>query len=330
MPIPKVSVIIPVYNAEKYLYRCLESLFAQTLAEIEYIFIDDASPDNSFAILSEWIEQNDRKNQVKIIRHACNMGVSQSRQDGMNVATGEFIIHCDPDDWISENLYRKMYDKAVRENLDVVVCGITYVDGGIATIDIPSIAISRPERLKELIDGRIHGSLCNKLVRKSYLDSLGIRLDESIPLWEDLYISIYMMMETDKIATVNDESYFYRRDNMGSATRNRTKEMIYAQINVTSKLIDYFTLRNEYSLYESQLVHLVFSAKGGLLFDKAGYDTDGWRSTLKSFNKKFINLEIPAWHKFIYTLTILHIDFLTKIYVLRPSWLLTIYKRFKH
>ena len=104
MPIPKVSVIIPVYNAEKYLHRCLESLFAQTLAEIEYIFIDDASPDNSFAILSEWIEQNDRKNQVKIIRHACNMGVSQSRQDGMDVATGEFIIHCDPDDWISENL----------------------------------------------------------------------------------------------------------------------------------------------------------------------------------------------------------------------------------
>lgn len=137
MPIPKVSVIIPVYNAEKYLHRCLESLFAQTLAEIEYIFIDDASPDNSFAILSEWIEQNDRKNQVKIIRHACNMGVSQSRQDGMDVATGEFIIHCDPDDWISENLYRKMYDKAVRENLDVVVCGITYVDGDIATIDIP-------------------------------------------------------------------------------------------------------------------------------------------------------------------------------------------------
>jgi len=120
---PKVSVIIPVYGVEKYIERCIRSLFEQTLDDIEYIFVDDCTPDNSISILRKVLsEYPNREKQVKILHHEKNKGLAQARQTGLKIASGEYIAHCDSDDWVDKDLYKIAHNKAKSESLDV--CGL--------------------------------------------------------------------------------------------------------------------------------------------------------------------------------------------------------------
>lgn len=127
---PKVSIIVPVYGVEKYIERCARSLFEQTLDGIEYLFIYDCTLDKSIEILKNVLEEYpQRKNQVKIVSHEKNMGLPIAIQSGLKVASGEYIIHCDSDDWVDVTMYEKMYNKAIEEGSDVVVCDFCRTDG---------------------------------------------------------------------------------------------------------------------------------------------------------------------------------------------------------
>ena len=118
---PKVSVIIAVYNVEAYIERCLHSLFSQTLNDIEYIFVDDATPDSSIELIYKTIESYpNRRNQIKVLRHTYNRGLAAARTTGMREATGEYIISCDPDDYIEQDMYEKMYLRAVETSADIM------------------------------------------------------------------------------------------------------------------------------------------------------------------------------------------------------------------
>ena len=113
---PKVSVIIAVYGAEKYIERCARSLFEQTLNDIEYIFVDDCSPDKSIEILISVLDDYPhRKKQVRIIRNHSNLGVGGTRTVGMKAATGDYLIHCDPDEGVEHNMYELLYNKAIED-----------------------------------------------------------------------------------------------------------------------------------------------------------------------------------------------------------------------
>jgi glycosyltransferase involved in cell wall biosynthesis len=120
---PKVSVIIPIYGVEKYIERCARNLFEQTLEDIEFIFVDDCTKDNSIHVLERVIEDYPyRHDQIKIIHHKCNKGLPQARRTGMSVAIGEYIAHCDSDDWVEKDMYEILYRIAVENNADMVSC----------------------------------------------------------------------------------------------------------------------------------------------------------------------------------------------------------------
>lgn len=127
---PKVSVIVPVYGVEKYIERCARSLFEQTLDDLEYLFIDDCTPDRSVEILQAVLEEYpNRKEQVVIHRMEQNSGQAVVRKWGIQNATGEYVIHCDSDDWVDVDMYRLLYEKAIAEDLDYVVCDYYETDG---------------------------------------------------------------------------------------------------------------------------------------------------------------------------------------------------------
>ena len=121
---PAVSVIIPVYNVEPYMARCARSLFGQTLKDIEFLFIDDCSPDRSIEIMSEVLEEfPERKGQVTVFRMPCNSGQAAVRMQGIKMAKGEYLIHCDSDDYVLlPEAYERLYEKASAEDLDIVTC----------------------------------------------------------------------------------------------------------------------------------------------------------------------------------------------------------------
>ena len=113
-----VSIIVPVYKAEKYIHQCIDSLLAQTYRNIEVILVDDGSPDNCGKICDEYAAKDCR---VKVI-HQQNGGVSVARQTGIDHATGEYSIHADPDDWVEPNMIEELVTKAVADNADMVIC----------------------------------------------------------------------------------------------------------------------------------------------------------------------------------------------------------------
>lgn len=165
---PAVSVIVLVYKVEEYIERCARSLFGQTLEDIEYIIVDDCSPDGSMEIMERVLDQYpQRRAQVKILHNDVNRGQAYSRHKGIEAATGEYIIHCDSDDYVEKDIYEKLYSKAKAENLDMVICQmrLVYPDH---TGPAPDILGSR-DVLGALIRQDIYDHLFNKLVtRKAY------------------------------------------------------------------------------------------------------------------------------------------------------------------
>ena len=122
----KVSVIVPIYKTEKYLSTCVESLLCQTLKEIEIILIDDGSPDNCPALCDNYALKDSR---IKVI-HKTNSGLSDARNIGIKEAAGEYIGFVDSDDWVKPEMFEKMYQNAIQNNADVVVCNLFVCEQG--------------------------------------------------------------------------------------------------------------------------------------------------------------------------------------------------------
>lgn len=122
---PKISCIVPVYNVEKYLRRCVDSILNQTFTDFELILVDDGSPDNSPAICYEYAVKDSR---IKVI-HKVNGGVSSARNVGLDVAKGEWICFVDSDDLIEADYMQKMYEAAINNNSDFIMCGIHQIAG---------------------------------------------------------------------------------------------------------------------------------------------------------------------------------------------------------
>lgn len=121
--VPKISVCIPIYNGEKYIEKCIRSLFEQTLDDIEYVFVNDCTPDNSMGIVYDVMEEYpNRKPYIKIINHEINLGIAISNRDALLSTRGEYVITCDNDDWVDLDMYECLYNKAKEINADVVCC----------------------------------------------------------------------------------------------------------------------------------------------------------------------------------------------------------------
>lgn len=217
---PSVSIIVPVYNTEKYLHRCLDSILAQTFSDFELLLVDDGSPDRSGEICDEYAKKDSR---IRVF-HQENKGVAAARQVGMDNACGEYSIHADPDDWVEPNMLEEMYGKAKEEDADVVMCDFKriYADHQYDFIQRPT-TLKCDDIIEDLICERIWGSTCNKLVRCSLFKEYKIRFVPTMNLQEDLYITCALLQHSIKVSYINQSLYNYDCDsNENSIVRFRT------------------------------------------------------------------------------------------------------------
>lgn len=184
---PKVSVIVAVYNVAQYIERSLHSLFGQTLDDVEYIFVDDGSCDGSCDIVSRVLEQYPhRAAGTVILRHERNRGVAAARTTGMLAATGEYIIHCDPDDYVELQMYETMYEAAVRSNADIVACDHFIECDGRTEARHMTFRATPHECLRHWYDkGCNYDMLVDKLIRRRIFTDNGILPYEGINSGED-------------------------------------------------------------------------------------------------------------------------------------------------
>lgn len=231
---PSVSVIIPVYKTEEYIEKCADSLFKQTLDNIEYIFIDDNSPDRSIDLLTNVLECfPKRKGQVRIIRHTANTGVSYVRNEGLYIANGEYIIYCDSDDYVDIEMYEKLYSKAKENNADIVGCDfiIEFPDKTVLSkqmLDNDSIIC-----INNIFQEKLHAGTCNKLIRRKLIIDNNIEFPAGINLWEDMATVPRIFYYAKKIVYVDEALYHYIQFNVNSYTKafniesiNKKKEVI--------------------------------------------------------------------------------------------------------
>ena len=210
---PKVSVIIPVYGVEKYIERCARSLFEQTFDDIEYIFVYDCSPDKSIAILENIIKEylprlkKEHKN-VRIERLSKNCGLPNVRRYGINLATGDYIAHCDSDDWVDVHMYEEMYNKAIEEDADVVVCDFCSTDCENEQYSKGLISKERENVIVDVLLWRIAGCLWNKLVRrKEYTDHDLIYPTHN--MGEDAALIVQILWNAKRISYLPEPFYYY-------------------------------------------------------------------------------------------------------------------------
>lgn len=215
----KVSVIVPVYNVEKYIERCARSLFEQTLEDIEFVFIDDCTPDNSMGVLADVInDYPQRRQQIVQFRMPENSGLAKVRKKGYEIATGDFVIACDSDDYVDVNMYEVMYNYAIRCNLDIVHCDIDIVDDDhiIQTLSVRGITTS--DGLKNgMIEGQISNSLCNKLIKRTIFLENRIHYAEAA-MDEDNTLAVQFAYYAKNIGYLR-ESFYKAYQNLQSVSR---------------------------------------------------------------------------------------------------------------
>lgn len=243
---PKVSVIIPVYGVEKYIERCARSLFEQTLDDIEYLFIDDCTPDKSVEILKHVLEEYpQRKNQVVIHRMEQNSGQAKVREWGMRNATGEYVIHCDSDDWVDIHMYEKMYKKSVSADYDIVVCDYYESDGTSRIINKEYIPDKVEEAMSSILLKKTHSVLWNKLVKKSiYNNKIIYPIANNA---EDYALLVQLAYHSKSFGYVNEPLYFYYY-NTSSITKVRTNENIINRFNQSMsniRIVETFLRQNQ-------------------------------------------------------------------------------------
>lgn len=218
----KISIIIPVYNAEKTLYKCLESLILQKYKNIEIILINDKSTDKSEEICIEFAE---KYNFIKYISNQNNLGVSATRNIGIQEATGEYIMFVDSDDWVDYNYCDYLLNELKSYNAQLAISGFWY-HNDIKGVDPQrnvfnescDIDIKSKNDVVELYSKWHFSALWNKIFVKSIIDANGIRFDESISIGEDMRFGIDYVrcMDDDLIVIINKPLYHYMHINPDS------------------------------------------------------------------------------------------------------------------
>ena len=219
---PAVSIIVLVYGVEKYIERCARALFGQTMEDLEYIIVDDCSPDASMDILLRVLEEYPRrKDRVKVIRNEVNRGQAYSRRVGVEAATGEYIIHCDSDDWPEPDMYAKLYAKARAGGLDIVACRASFVFAD--RTEISADKLESKDLLGALIRQDILNHVWNKLVSRKVYEK-GVLFPEN-NMCEDSAIVIQLASNSDSYGYLDEPLYNYsvREDGLSNSGVSMSK-----------------------------------------------------------------------------------------------------------
>lgn len=204
----KISVIVPIYNVEQYLRRCIDSIINQTYKNLEIILVDDGSPDNCGQICDDYAKKETR---IKVI-HKKNGGLSDARNAGLEVCTGDFISFVDSDDWIELNTYEIMMKSMNEYNADMVVSNINYVykDKVESKYSEGKIrCFNKEEAMKELIkDGLVQAVVWNKLYKSNLIDNLRFKVRK---LNEDEFFTYKICAKAERIVYIPEALYQYRQ-----------------------------------------------------------------------------------------------------------------------
>jgi len=236
----KVSIFVPMYNVADFIEKCAESLFSQTYQNIEYIFVNDCSPDNTIDRLKKILEKfPERNNQVKIIHHEVNKGIAATRNTGILNATGEYLLQVDGDDYIDIRTVELMLNKAIVEKADIVLCNY-YLEFKKTNIEVKHGFLDKEQYLNDVLSAKIPPSIWNKLIRLEIYKKNNLLFKEGVNYGEDYMLVPQIIYFSNKISFVDMPFYNYIRWNTNSYTAKIKMSHLNNLIEVCKNLKTFF------------------------------------------------------------------------------------------
>ncbi len=264
---PKISVIVPVYNSEQHLPRCIDSILGQTFTDFELLLIDDGSKDNSDRICDEYAVKDSR---VRVF-HKENGGVSSARNLGLDNAQGEWIIFIDSDDWISESMLHDMHEKATSEKSDIVYCDLkTVFNEHTEVLHIAKYDSIKVNMLNNFIKSTF-GTVVGMLAKRRLYESNQVRFPIGVKFCEDFYVAVRLMLFSEKICYIPTAYYCYNRQNEESASYSFSQAHSDSVQWVFMDTIDLFQKEGIYTEYAESLSWRLLKSKQDLVLEKSTY-----------------------------------------------------------
>ena len=263
--LPKVSIIVPVYNTEPYLARCLDTILNQTFTEYECILVDDCSPDNCPAICDEYAKKDER---IKVTHNQQNQGSSLSRQIGLAQALSDYIQFVDSDDWIENNMLEEMYGKAIYGNFDIVYCDSFEEDTNKLIANRPvNDSTKKVTLIKQLFSLVIRPNLTHQLVKRELFFKIKFPEDSCA---EDWVITTQLFHHVENISNIPVVLY-HNCFNPNSLTRSGQLELKKITENyrnyslIVNFLKDHY---NDISVFDPELSNFVNKVKLSIVLNK--------------------------------------------------------------
>lgn len=249
----KISVIVPVYNVEKYIDKCLNSLKNQTLKDIEFIIVNDGSTDNSQKIIDKYVKIDNRFKSIK----QKNGGQGSARNIGIEIARGEYIAFVDSDDYISEKMFEQMYLSAKTNNSDVVICGdyCVNVNGKVLRKELLNLngkVLNKNQMVDVLFDKM---AVWNKIYKKTFFNILNVKFREK-KWYEDFDFSMKILLSTDKIYVLNECLYYYLQREGSTMNNNNIKK----NLEIFEAFDEILSFMKKKSLYDDNICEIEFIA----------------------------------------------------------------------
>lgn len=293
----KVSVIVPIYGVEQFIERCARSLFEQTLDDIEYLFVNDCTKDRSIEILHNVLkEYPHRAIQTKIIDMPQNSGLPAVRKCGIEQAVGEYVIHCDSDDWVEKDMYQIMYEKAKSEDLDIVWCDYYRSDA----IDHKYMSMENNKNLRLM-----QGPVWNKLVKRSLYTENDI-IYPTANKAEDGALMTQLSFWGKKRGYIAKPLYYYyiNPDSIcGQISEEACLKKLNQEIENTELRINFLRRERVVDIYKEDIIMWKYIARNNLIpiISTKKYLLL-WKKTYKEINRQFIfslNIRLRQKIKFV-------------------------------
>ena len=282
----KVSLAVSIYNVAQYIERCARSLFEQTLEEMEYVFVDDGSTDDSVDILLRVLEEYpNRKEQMKLLRHDHNMGAAISKRDSMLAATGEYVLVVDSDDYIDSDMVEKLVGVAFRENADIAGCGYVeeYADH---CVEHPQkYTNDHDEMMRAITLLTIKGVMWKLLVRSTIVTEHRdeVRFIPDRNMVDDYLFCCQIFYYAKRFCGVDRCMYHWIQYNPNNYTHT-TIFAVESQAAAIRKTEEFYREKGVYDVVKDELLQRKFVSKLPLLLEKHCFDVKRWRALFPESN----------------------------------------------
>ena len=281
----KVSILVPFYKVEKYVGRCVESLFTQTYQNVEYVFVNDCTPDNSMEVINDKIEKYGLASKCKMIVHEQNLGISASRNDCLDNMTGDYFLFIDSDDYIDTDMVELLVEAAIKENADISGCGYIEEFADHSVEHPQKYTNDHDEMMRAITLLTIKGVMWKLLVRSTIVTDHRdeVRFIPDRNMVDDYLFCCQIFYYAQRFTGVDRCMYHWIQYNPNNYTHT-TVFAVESQAAAIRKVEQFYKEKGIYGVVEEELTQRKFISKLPLLLDRNCFNVTKWRAIFPESN----------------------------------------------